>query len=413
MIAYLLKSILCLLVLLLVHRLILQQEVLHRFNRFFLLAAVLGSFFIPLISIEMPMENIDPIASDLIPNWEKQDPEASYSILEFPEETKLLASVSEKSFPWVELVFGIYAIISLALLIRMLRNLSWIHSKIQNQVQVLYRGEILVLLEGEGSPFSFLKYIFLSKSSFEKNGIPEAVFLHERCHARERHTWDILLIEALLIPFWFHPGLYWAKQSIRLNHEFIADQAALRTVPVQDYQQQILSFLHQDSPRQLISSLNFSLTKKRLKMMNKMTSTAKKWMKIVMLIPLLAGIVYLFGEKVLAKGNEELVKSESVSTLKDPPHFPVNGLSEYLALYGHYQTRAYENRLFSQPSNEEIESMLVSFRMLEAKYNQLPFEDRRRVKRASFPFAKIEMDGKVVYKKWEDLSEEEKKKTGC
>ena len=53
---YLFKSILCLLVLLLFHRLVLQQEVLHRFNRFFLLAAIIGSFLIPLVTIEMERE---------------------------------------------------------------------------------------------------------------------------------------------------------------------------------------------------------------------------------------------------------------------------------------------------------------------------------------------------------------------
>ena len=53
---YLLKSILCLLLMQLFYRLFLQQEVLYRFNRFVLLSVVIGSFFIPLITFEVVQE---------------------------------------------------------------------------------------------------------------------------------------------------------------------------------------------------------------------------------------------------------------------------------------------------------------------------------------------------------------------
>lgn len=49
MITYLIKAIACLLILLLAHRLLLQREAMHRFNRFFLLFSVVVSFLIPLV----------------------------------------------------------------------------------------------------------------------------------------------------------------------------------------------------------------------------------------------------------------------------------------------------------------------------------------------------------------------------
>lgn len=40
-------------------------------------------------------------------------------------------------------------------------------------------------------------------------------------------------------------------------------------------------------------------------------------------------------------------------------------------------------------------------------------EDRRKVQRANFPYAKIEKDGQIKYKKFEYLTPEERNALGC
>lgn len=299
MITYLLKSILCLLVLLLIHRLILQREVLHRFNRFFLLGAVIGSFLIPLITIEVQKEMVESPIPELVQTWDVSEGErlkvetpnliSESSINKYQE--------SQTQFPWMDLGLGLYGVVCLVFLVRFIRNLVFIRKEIRNGFHHLYRGETLVLIEREMSPFSFLRYIFFPKFSFEKSGISEAVFLHEQCHVRERHSWDILFLEALLIPFWFHPGLHWARQSIRLNHEFIADSAALKRIPASKYQHELLSYLVGMPNYPLTSSLNFSLTKKRLQMMTSKPNYLKQWAKILGLVPILGLLAYSFASK--------------------------------------------------------------------------------------------------------------------
>src|SRR5690606_20212903 len=186
--------------------------------------------------------------------------------------------------------------VSAGFLLRFLRNFRRLVHQIRANPHLVYRGETLVLNPDHRSPFSFLKYIFVSRRSFEQEGISDAVFTHERCHVREKHSWDILLVEALLVPFWFHPGLHLAKQVIKLNHEFIADQAALSTTSIQDYQRQILNILLDRPTQHMVSSLNFSLTKKRMQMMKKNSGSPFKWMKLLVLVPLLGALVYFFGE---------------------------------------------------------------------------------------------------------------------
>lgn len=428
MITYLIKSILCLLVLLLIHRLILQREVLHRFNRFFLLGAVIGSFLIPLITVEVQDEmRIEPIP-DFVQSWEKSGEEesiASVSAIQVPEITRLQLEKSESPFPWLGLAVGMYGLVTLLYFICFVRNLIFIRNQILTHPHKIYHGENLVLLSANTSPFSFLRYIFVSKSDFERNGISEAVFLHEQCHVREKHTWDILLLEAMLVPFWFHPGLHWAKQTIRLNHEFIADQAALDTIPVQQYQQELLTYLIGNPTFPLTSSLNFSLTKKRFQIMKRKSTNRAKWSKVLFVLPVFGAMIYIFSEKVTAKaelasddtqpilGNRDSRESEAVYTLVNTPIFKGMPLEAYLARYVEFQTKANENRLFSQPSKEQVEALRKDYDALLASYYKLSMEERRRVKRADFPYAKIEKNGLVAYKKWENLTEEERKNLGC
>lgn len=323
---YLLKSILCLLVLLLIHRVLLQKEVLHRFNRFYLLAAVVFSFLIPLNSIEVPAaknqvaEEIvtatdTPIAPDLeveVGNFIELDVANPVQLPEeVPVDLELNESVSKSTFPWEGLIWTVYVLVCGLFLIRFLRNIQILRTKISKNPHVPFRGETLVLHPENQSPFSFLKYIFISKPSFETEGISDAVFAHEQCHVREKHSWDILFIEALLVPFWFHPGLHFVRQAIKLNHEFIADQAALSSTSIKDYQQLLLNLLLAKPTQSLASSLNFSLTKKRMQMMKNKAGSPFKWMKILVMVPLIAGIVYLFSDKVTVQAEEEVSESRN------------------------------------------------------------------------------------------------------
>jgi biopolymer transport protein ExbD len=303
MILYLLKSAGCLIILLLVHRLLLQREAIYQFNRFYLLSAVIGSFLIPLVEIEVPAKPAS------VPQQLVHEPDFSAYFEAIPfeemENTPVFQAVEAEQKPDRSLILGIgYGLITLIFFIRFVRNISLLVDKINKNPHVRYRGETLILLKTESLPFSFLSYIFVSKGYFENNQLTDAIFAHEQAHVRGRHTWDNLLIEALLVPFWFHPGLYLARQAIKLNHEFIADEAALQVTPLDQYKTFLLAMM---SPRQsagLASSLNFSLTKKRFEMMKRKTANSTKWVKILFVLPIFAVLVYFLSEKVTAKGDE-------------------------------------------------------------------------------------------------------------
>ncbi|SFU18256.1 Signal transducer regulating beta-lactamase production, contains metallopeptidase domain [Algoriphagus locisalis] len=318
MIVYLLKSIACLLLLLLVHRVLLQREVLHRFNRFFLLFSVVASFLIPLYTIEVPQEIafsatevisepgvIEADPSDLI-----TEPVTFEATSQDLNQEQVFAAMPESQFNWEYLLFGLYGLISLVFLFRFARNIKVLVNKIQRNIKIKYRGQTLVLLKEESLPFSFLKYIFVAESDLEDGKFTDAVFAHESTHIQEKHSWDNLFIEALLVPFWFHPGLHWAKASIKLNHEFIADQIALRSTPLEKYESQLLAMMLSEQKYGLASSLNFSLTKKRFEMMKRKSKNSSTWIKVIALVPILGALVYFFSERVAAQADDTTNESE-------------------------------------------------------------------------------------------------------
>ena len=298
---YLLKSILCLLLLLLFYRLFLQQEVLYRFNRFYLLFAVLISFLLPLNQIEIEDSfTIEQLASENLSSTSIGDPkEVPQNVVPVnPAETSI-------QYSWKHLGIGLYGLVSLIFAYRFFWNFSVLKNKASSNIRVVYRDQVLVLLEEYTLPYSFLDFIFVHKKSFQTEGLSDAVFEHERCHVREKHSLDLIFIEFLMIPFWFHPGLYWAKQSIQLNHEFIADRAAIQKVDQMSYQRQLLSLAISSTQHPLTSHLNFSLTKKRMQMMSKEQKPIRTALKLLFLIPMMGLIYYGFSEKVTVQ-NEEI-----------------------------------------------------------------------------------------------------------
>lgn len=503
MILYLLKSALCLLILLLVHRLIFQREAIYQFNRFYLLGAVIGSFFIPLVELE--------IAPEMVSIPQEASQQISYSSDFQSESVQILASNSvpqtppeAKPFEWELLLWSVYGLITLVFLIRFLRNIHLLLDKIKRNVHVRYRGETLVLLKEQSLPFSFLSYIFISKDYFEAQQLTDAIFAHEKAHVQGKHSWDNLLIEAFLIPFWFHPGLYFARQAIKLNHEFIADEAALQVTPLDQYKSFLLSMMLPEQSFGLASSLNFSLTKKRFEMMKRQTTNPTKWMKMLFVLPVLAALVYIFSEKVTARAEDEknekvaigfkeiapvdkketnillrrdgkievdgqIIEVEQLAELIDSQNnfsktahfsaqpdvemgfladvkeilrekeirrvvyesqsiakkasisYPAPTSQEYRSttlaafreLNGVYQVKLNGNGLYAKKTTPEIEDLHIMFLSLQEKYAALSYEDKRIIRRPSFPYVKLEQNGKMVFKKFEELTEEERKTLAC
>jgi hypothetical protein len=142
------------------------------------------------------------------------------------------------------------------------------------------------------------------------------------------------------------------------------------------------------------------------------------------LILLFAG-VYFGGNQILTE-EQELNKTKP-TTVAFAEGAPVSFVSQgnesassnsdlvktYSQLYGKFQLKAFANRQFSMPTDQEIEALRMESNALDQLYTQMTPEERKKVKRVSFPYAKLEVAGKVIYKRFEELTQKERESLGC
>ena len=282
---YLLKSALCLAILLAFYHLVLEREKMHQFNRFYLLGSVLFSFLAP---------------SFIIYTEAKKAIQTSISYVE--KEKVLELSFFEKYVTIENIILTTYLVISLIFLIRFVNNLYHIISKIRtNEVVKSYHAKFVPVVD-EIQPHTFWNYIFINKDDYSNQKIEEELFTHELAHVTQKHTVDVLLLEILQILFWFNPLFFLLKKAVQLNHEFLADDkviASHQNIP--RYQTLLLNKASWKNEYYLASNLNYSLTKKRLLMMKTQNSKRTIFLKKVVVFPLLAGLAFVFANRVEAQ----------------------------------------------------------------------------------------------------------------
>lgn len=140
---------------------------------------------------------------------------------------------------------------------------------------------------------------------------------------------------------------------------------------------------------------------------------------------LLASGIYFGGVQNLTEEQEQIEPNQTagfvsqgtpvdfVSQGNEPASSGSDLVATYSYLYGKYQVKVYANRKFSMPTDQEIEALRLEAAALDKLYTQISLEERGKVKRASFPYAKLEVAGKVTYKKIEDLTPAERESLGC
>ncbi len=309
MIIYLVKSILLLGLLYGVYKLFLENEKIHRFNRFFLLFALVFGLTAPLISFDLspetsivgvnmqqmerlvnaPAEAVSRSVEPLIV------PQQTQEALPKAENTPIVTEEPSWSISALDVLLWMYGAITLFLLIRFMTGLIEIRNKVKAGTHKETDHATLVLLDEPITPQSFLDYIFLEKKQFELGKIEPEILDHELTHVRQFHSFDVLLIEFMKVIFWFNPLMYLYKHAIQLNHEFMADEAVVRSgSAISEYQELLIRVSAGNTSLKTTSSINFSLTKKRLKMMGKSISKVKVCAIWLFLLPLSVALIIVF-----------------------------------------------------------------------------------------------------------------------
>lgn len=302
MILYLIKSGICLAIILAVYHLVLEREKMHHFNRYYLLIGLVLAFVAPLTSIESSNELLADY-SLLYSDW----------IIEFAEVNLETATAFEGSILNLSTFFQLtYLIIFGLFLLQFIVRLGILIQKALTHQRIYFQTAELVLVEEQTLPHTFGNFIFLNRLAYEQGTLEPELLTHELAHARQRHTLDVILIELLKVVFWFNPLLYFYKRAIQLNHEFLADDAVIKShQAVYNYQHLLLDKASSTSKIYLASNLNFLLTKKRLNMMTKKSARWKTTILPMLSIPMFVALLLLFSNRITAQANPTIADEKA------------------------------------------------------------------------------------------------------
>ncbi|WP_179318294.1 M56 family metallopeptidase [Winogradskyella helgolandensis] len=405
---YIFKFSVCLGIFWLVYVLFLERQNRHHFKRFYLLGALTLALIIPKLTITEYVEPIDT-TYETAPIFINIDPD----LIEIPTE--------EPSFFDLETtLWFIYGFGVLLFTLRFVINLFKMQHRISKNETVKNQSFIYVLLQENLIPHSFFRYIFLNKIRYESNHIPKEVLLHEETHAKQLHSLDIIILEVLQIVFWFHPLIYILKHHVKLNHEFLADQAVLRQgVNTKTYQNILLQFSSNTQDYQFSSAINYSSIKKRFTVMKTQTSKTRVWLSTLLVLPIIAILFYSFAEKEYVE-KEESSTIEHVEHIKDElkkaeelqiHYVDQNAVEIYLKKYDTYEALRTTEPHYINKSKQQQEELDDLFSDLGGLYYRMSKENKAKVKRpiASIsPYAKITLNGETYFKKQSELTAEER-----
>ncbi|WP_426790480.1 M56 family metallopeptidase [Sphingobacterium sp. WOUb80] len=313
MMLYIGKLIACSGLLYLIYWLVLRNQKLLVFNRFYLLGIIPLSVIIPLIKIVVPFDLLNLLNdrnSDTIPIGPTITQPATDSAL-----------FNNYHVDWYNISLLVYVIVTIALLLKQVwlyhKFLYYIRSATPSHEQSIY------CIHGLKTPFSFFQKIYVPKDAYQQDGIDQSIITHERAHANQRHSMDVLFIQILGIFLWFNPFIYFIQKSIRQTHEYLADDAVVKIHEKLRYQHLIIewSMSTPDINTLPASNFNFLTTKKRLIMLQKRTTRSKLLLMPGLTLLLTVAISTLFSTQVEAQKTTPTTtkKAATANTAITPP----------------------------------------------------------------------------------------------
>ncbi len=284
------------------YRLLLSRETFHGVNRVVLLLTAVASFVLPLCVITLHKTVVLNLA------------EGDVAIGCLDAEV-----VDDAAMPFWQMaaiaIFFIGMIVTLGYTIMSVVRV-WLliqHSEQHQQTD----GTVICVAPGDVSPFSWMKYIVLSRSDYEANDA--SILAHERGHIRRHHSLDLLLVDSLTALQWFNPAMWMLRQDLRAIHEYEADAAVLsQGINMRQYQYLLIQKAVSQCGYSVANGISHSTLKNRINMMLHKNSSRASLLKLLALTPIVGMTLALQAEtvndyvieqpqnqtKVVKKGNQ-------------------------------------------------------------------------------------------------------------
>ncbi len=278
---YLLKSAAWLAGFTLVYLLFLRKERFFRLKRAYLVAGVVMSLILPLITIHYRVELPAPVLQ-----------EAQAATMAQTIQPQAAAEQHEQKST-LTLFLMIYAGGMVLFLFRALLHIFSLYRALSTGSVSRTGDAVMVKTEKYTSAFSFFNYVFINPSVSEHEA--REILNHEMVHLRQKHWFDLLLVEMMSLIQWMNPFVWIYSALVRQNHENLADEEALQsTSDPAGYRAALLNQVFNARLISLSNSFNFSFYTNRFEMMKKKTYSPFRKLKLLLVLPVFAIMFYAF-----------------------------------------------------------------------------------------------------------------------
>ena len=306
-------------------RLFLSHTTFFRFNRLVLITGMYICALLPLIEIQVssssmlhaPIQSIHELFELEVPTSELQS-----SIDHVPMVDVDPGIVGKSMFTYVLwIVAGVYLSGLVAVIIHFSLSLLRLFQLIHSSGKEKYGKYTLIIKKEAVCSFSWGKYIVISATDYNNN--PREILLHESMHLKNNHTVDLFLIQLLIIVHWFNPVVWLLKRELQEIHEFEADNEVINTgIDATRYQLLLVKKAVGTRLYSMTNGFNHSKLKNRITMMLKEKTSKWAQLRIFLLVPLMAGVLFVFAHPEVKTKVEPLVSAlelpeESVASLAE------------------------------------------------------------------------------------------------
>lgn len=263
------------------YQLAMRREPYFRLNRFYLISSALFIVVLPLLANLIPL--------DIFANRDQ----SRIALIILPEivikSTGIISPVQEQIY--LNWGFMGYLVVTLAMLAGLMLSMIKIVRFYLTAKRAEKIDHNIYLYTGQGSPFSFLGRIYISRQYMDHPGL-NSILIHENAHIRQYHIIDLLLMELLSSLFWFNPFFFLIKKALREVHEFLADREVINSGAEPINYQQLLFNEVSGNPQYIIAN-NFNLiTKKRIIMLIKKSGKIAA-VRIGIMMPVILAAAFL------------------------------------------------------------------------------------------------------------------------
>ncbi|MEQ9050756.1 MAG: M56 family metallopeptidase [Marinoscillum sp.] len=264
-------------VLVLFYLLFLRRLTFYQFNRVFLLGTLVVGFVLPFVQVESaPVVQANQELVTMIGTRISQSSETMTEGVIVPG-----FQVS-----WMWLFASLYAIGVFLLFQRYFSNFYKIRKFKYGSQLITKIGAIEVFRTPYAQPFSFFKSVFIPEK-VEHTQELDLVMAHELQHVNFGHSYDRMLVDFIVVLFWFNPFIYLLRKSLIEVHEYQVDAAVTAGSGVKIPYQMSLVSLAGGGFSGPVSFFNFSTIKKRIQMMNRNKSNKISLISLALLGPVI------------------------------------------------------------------------------------------------------------------------------